>query len=120
MIPLENLGRHFLRAVRQALGHVLRASLFGLVLGGAAGEGIGLAFGQGWPPSNFVHVVAGAFALLLAYAAAITTALVQGIRGLVAAASGVDDVVKAAADAGVNAVDAVVDAVDGPNRHGIR
>jgi hypothetical protein len=118
---MEHLGAQFFRAVRQAIGRILRAALAGIVLGGAAGEAAGFFLNGGtWPPSTFVHVAAGAMAIILGYALAVTAALVQGVRGMVAAASHVDDVARAAGDAGLNVVDTLVDAVDGPNRHGIR
>ena len=49
-----------------------------------------------------------------------TAALVELIRGLAAASTHIDDVVKDVLSGGVNVIDAVVDAVDGPNRHGIK
>ena len=59
-------------------------------------------------------------ALAFGYAAAITTALVEGARGMMAAAEFVEEEAKVAANAGINILDAAVDAVDGPQRHGIR
>jgi hypothetical protein len=117
---MDHLGGQFFRAVRQAIGRVLRAGLVGVALGGVAGEVAGYFIDGGWPDRRFIHVAAGAVALLLGYALAVTAALVEGVRGMVAAASHVDDVAQAAADTGLNVVDAVVDAVDGPERHGFR
>jgi len=117
---LEHLVRDFLRAIRHAFGRVFLAGMIGLLVGGLAAETAGFALDGGWPPRQFVHVAAIGFALAVGYAAAITRALIEGVRGLVAAAGQVDDVAKAAADTGLNVVDAVVDAVDGPTRHGIR
>jgi hypothetical protein len=117
---IEHLGRDFLRAVWRAIGHVLRAALAGVVLGGLAGEIAGYFIDGGWPGRVFIHVAAGTLAVVLGYALAITVALVEGVRGLVATVEQVDDVARAAADAGLNVLDAAVDAVDGPDRHGFR
>jgi hypothetical protein len=65
-------------------------------------------------------VATAAFAITLGYAASMTAALVELIRGLAAASTHIDDVVKDVLSGGVNVIDAVVDAVDGPNRHGIK
>jgi hypothetical protein len=117
---LEHLGHEFLRAVRRAFGRVLLGGFIGLLVGGLAAEAAGFALDGGWPPRQFVNIAAIAFAVVLGYAVAVTRALIEGVRGLVAAASQVDDVAKAAVDTGLNVVDAAVDAVDGPTRHGIR
>lgn len=122
-------------AFTRALGRVLRSALIGLIIGFAlveilaailnrtAGDPTGITFV--WPPTIsfapmtlFVHVMAILFALLLAYLFGFTVAVTETIHGLVYAAEHVDDAVAAAATGGVNFADAVVDAVDGPNRHG--
>lgn len=120
MRVFTDFGRNFVTAVRKALGRVLCASMVGLVLGALAAELAGLFLNGGWPPRVFTHLVAGALALVLGYALAVTVAAVEGVRGMVAAVTQLDDVVKVTADRGLNAVDAVVDALDGPNRHGFR
>lgn len=116
----ENLGREFFRAIRQAIWRISRGFLIGLVLGALAAEVAGYFIVGGWPPHTFVNIAAIAFAVVMGYGVAVTTALVEGVRGLIRAASQIDDVAKAAANTGLNVVDAMVDAVDGPNRHGIR
>lgn len=122
-------------AFRQALGRVARAALIGLVAGFVlvellatalyhlAGSPAGLTLG--WPPAvsvapetAFVHIMAAVFAVTIAYLAGFTVAVSQTVRGLVFAAEHVDDAVGAVASGGLNLADAVVDAVDGPNRHG--
>lgn len=122
-------------AFRQALGKVARAAVIGLIAGFAlvellatamyhiAGSPAGLTLG--WPPAvsvapetAFVHIMAIVFALTIAYMAAFTVAVSQTFRGLVYAAEHVDDAIGAVANEGLNMADAVVDAVDGPNRHG--
>ncbi len=122
-------------AFRRALGHVLRAALIGLVIGfvlvealaaflnKTAGDPTGITLT--WPPvisfaptTTFVHVMAVIFALTLAYLAGFTVAVTETAHGLVYAAEHVDDAVGAVANEGINLADAVVDAVDGPNRHG--
>jgi hypothetical protein len=76
-----------------------------------------------WPPDAphlIVHVAAGAFALLLAYAAVTTVMLIEGVRGLAGGVSRLDDMARAGAEVGLNVLDAMVDSVDGPNRYGFR
>lgn len=116
----DHIRQSFFRAVRRALGRIVRAGLLGLLVGAAAAELAGFALNGGWPPQVFTHVTAATLGVLLAYAMGVTVALAEGVRGLVAAAGEIDDVAKAAASAGINVVDAMVDAVDGPERHGIR
>ncbi|MFI5271710.1 MAG: hypothetical protein ACHQ4H_01585 [Ktedonobacterales bacterium] len=115
-----NFGRDFVTAVRRALGRVLRASAVGLVIGALVAELAGFALNGGWPPQMFTHLVAGGLALTLGYSLAVTVAAVEGVRGMVLAAARLDDVAKATADRGLDVVDAVVDALDGPDRHGFR
>jgi hypothetical protein len=64
--------------------------------------------------------LAAAFGLLLACLVALTVAVTQTLRGVVFAAEHVDDVAGAILEKGLETVDATVDALDGPNRHGIR
>lgn len=114
-------------AFKQALGRTVRAALLGLIVGFALVEGLAALLnvtgGQvgatlAWPPSVFVHVIAALFALMLAYLLGFTVAVTETFHGLVYAAEHVDDAVAAVANEGLNIADAVVDAVDGPNRHG--
>ena len=104
---IEQIGQSFFKAVRKAFGRIFRAGLLGLIVGAAAAELAGFALNGGWPPQLFTHIVAATVAVILGYAMGVTVALVEGVRGLVAAAGEIDDVAKAAANAGVNAVDAV-------------
>lgn len=115
-----DFGRNFMVALRRAFGRVLRAGALGFVLGALLAELAGLALNGGWPPQIFTHAVAGALAVTLGYAMAVTVAAVEGVRGMATALSQVDDIAKATADRGLDVVDAVVDALDGPNRHGFR
>ena len=122
-------------AFRHAAGHILRAALLGLVIGfvlvealaaflnKTAGDPAGVTLT--WPPvisfaptTAFTHIMAVLFALALAYMVGLTVAVIETIRGAVFAAEHVDDAVEAVANEGLNLADAVVDAVDGPNRHG--
>ena len=122
-------------AFRKAIRHVLRAALIGLVVGFALVEGLATALHitagspagliLGWPPTisfapdtEFVHIMAAVFALTIAYVSGFSVAVTQTIHGLVYAAEHVDDAIGAVANEGLNMADAVVDAVDGPNRHG--
>ncbi len=123
------------RAFREAFGHILRAAALGLVIGFVLGEVLAAILNKTagdptgltltWPPvisfapvTAFVHVMAILFALALAYAVGLTVAVNETIRGAVYAAEHVDDAIGAVAHEGVNVADAVVDALDGPNRHG--
>ncbi len=115
-----DFGRNFMIALRRALGRVLRAGMLGFVLGALIAELAGLALNGGWPPQIFTHAVAGALAVTLGYAMAVTVAAVEGVRGMAAALSQLDDIARVTADRGLDVVDAVVDALDGPNRHGFR
>ncbi len=117
---VEHMVGSLFKTLRSMIWHVLRAALIGALVGGLAAEVAGYFLDGGWPPRLFVNVVAIAFAVIFGYAVAATIAIVEGIQGMVAAATQLDDVAKAAANKGLDALDAVVDAVDGPERHGIR
>jgi hypothetical protein len=122
-------------AFRVALGRIVRATLIGLVVGfvfvealaavlnRTAGDPAGITLT--WPPAvsfapitAFVHIMAILFAITLAYLFGFTVAVAETFHGLVYAAEHVDDAIAAVANDGMNMADAVVDAVDGPNRHG--
>lgn len=122
-------------ALRQAIGRTVRAALIGLVVGFLLIEGLAIllnsigesrfAIHLGWPPSVslaptsvFVHVVAVLFALLLAYVLGFTVAVKETFQGVIYAVDHVDEAIAAVANEGLNIADAVVDAVDGPSRHG--
>ena len=122
-------------AFRRAIGRTIRAAVIGLLVGFVLVEGLAtglhLAFGSpaglmlNWPPqvsvagdTAFVHIMAIVFAVTLAYLSGFTVAVAQTIHGLVYVADHVDEAVGAVANEGLNMADAVVDAVDGPNRHG--
>lgn len=115
-----HLRQSFLRAVRHAIGSVLRAALIGFLIGGLALEVAGFVLDGNWPHRTFVHIAAAACALMLGYAAAMTAVLVEGARGMLAAAELVEEEAKVAANVGFNILDTAVDAVDGPQRHGLR
>ncbi len=127
-------GRIF-EAFRRAIGQVVRATLLGLLIGFVLAEALAAILNRtagdptgitiAWPPvisfapiTAFVHIMAILFALMLAYAIGLTVAVTATVRGLVFAAEHVDEAVAAVANEGLNMADAVVDAVDGPNRHG--
>lgn len=116
----KQLWQDFLRGMREAVWRVARAGFVGLVVGALSVEITAFALDGRWPPHLIAHVAAVAFALLLGYATATTAMLVEGVRGLGAAVSQLDDVARASAETGLNVLDAMVDAVDGPNRHGFR
>lgn len=118
MVMFKKLWQDFLRAMRAAIWRITRAGLLGVVIGALAVEIAAYMVDGRWPPHLAAHVAAGAFALLLGYAAAITVVVIEGARGLAAAVSQLDDVARATAETGLNVLDAMVDAVDGPDRHG--
>lgn len=122
-------------AFRVALGRIVRATLIGLVVGfvfvealaavlnHTAGDPAGITLT--WPPvisfapiTAFVHITAIIFAVMLAYLFGFSVAVKETFHGLIYAAEHVDDAIATVANDGLNIADAVVDAVDGPNRHG--
>jgi HAMP domain-containing protein len=84
---VETAAGHIFRAVRKAIGKVLLWFVVGLGVGGGAVEGVGLfhnGFSSGaQTPTILTHVAAVAFGLVLAYAAALTTAVTEAIRALI-------------------------------------
>ena len=117
---LNTLGGDLIRFIRHAIWDMMRAGLIAMILGIIIAEAAGFFLVKDWPTNLFVHVATAGFAIALGYAASVTAALVELIRGLAAASTHIDDVVKDVLSGGVNVIDAVVDAVDGPNRHGIK
>lgn len=120
---LNTLGGDLIRFIRHAIWDMMRAGLIAMIIGIIIAEAAGFFLVKDWPtsPSSlYVHVATAAFAIALGYAASMTAALIELIRGLAAASTHIDDVVKDVLSGGVNVIDAVVDAVDGPNRHGIK
>jgi hypothetical protein len=117
---LARLRKALMHYVGSSLEHIARAAIIGILVGIIIGEVLGFSLDTGWPEHPFVHIAAVLFGFLFAYAAAVTTALAAVIRGIVEVTMSLDDVAKAAMSDGVGVVDAVVDALDGPNRHGIR
>ncbi|HEX6543896.1 MAG TPA: hypothetical protein VF040_19230 [Ktedonobacterales bacterium] len=120
MSSLNTLSRDLVRFIRHAIWEMMRAALIAMIIGIIVAEVAGFFLVKGWPNGLFVHIATAAFAITLGYAAGVTAALVELIRGLAAASTRIDDVVKDVLSGGVNVIDAVVDAVDGPNRHGIK
>lgn len=120
MSMINTLGKDLMRFIRHAIWEMMRAWLIAMIIGIIVAEAAGFFLDPGWPTHIFVHIATAAFAITLGYAAAVTAALVELIRGLAAASTHIDDVMKDVLTGGVNVIDAVVDAVDGPNRHGIK
>jgi hypothetical protein len=119
-----DLRKKFFGGMRHAIWRIFQGGLIGFLLAALAIE-IAAYFLDGssggvWPPTIFAHVAALAFAVVVSYAVALTVALTEGIKGMVTVAESLDDVAKTTIDSGLNVVDNVVDAVDGPDRHGIR
>jgi hypothetical protein len=120
-----DLRKKFFGGMWHAIGRILQGGLIAFLLAALAVEAAAYFLNSNggsslWPPTVFTHVAALAFAIVAAYAVALTVAVAEGIKGLVTVAESLDDVAKTAVDSGLNVVDNVVDAVDGPNRHGIR
>lgn len=99
-------------AVRQTLGRSLRNGFFGLIIGGGLVEGLATLLNRSdvtlqnlsvSTSSNtlFVHVTAVLLALALGGLFTVWTVAVRTVQGVVKGA------------------DNAVDAVDGPNRHGL-
>ncbi len=95
-------------AVRHAIGAVLRNALVGLIIGVALCEAGGAALnsssGFSFPGNRFVQIVSVAFGLVLAFAFAMTTALVETIKGLIDAAKALETDAKSAVGAGLGDV----------------
>jgi hypothetical protein len=137
-VTSESIVGKLVNAGSLAVGKIVRAGLAALLIGVAAIEVAALLWNaptgapsgielNTWPPALhpiyptvFTHVLAAAFGLLLACLVALTVAVTQTLRGVVFAAEHVDDVAGAIVEKGLETVDATVDALDGPNRHGIR
>jgi len=117
---LARLRKALTRYVSSSLEHILRAAIIGILVGIIIGEVLGYLLDAGWPEHPYVHIASVLFGFLFAYAAAVTTALAAVIRGIVEVTAGLEGVGKLVANDGIGAVDAIVDALDGPNRHGIR
>jgi NhaP-type Na+/H+ or K+/H+ antiporter len=117
---LARLRKALTRYVSTSLEHILRAAIIGILVGIIIGEALGFLLDSGWPEHPYVHIAAVLFGFLFAYAAAVTTALAAVIRGVIEVTASLENVAKLAANDGIGVVDAVVDALDGPNRHGIR
>lgn len=126
------IGNAF-RAVRQSIGKVLRAGAVGLASGAAAVEALAAVFNttssnavnvagdfKVAAPTAFVHIVAIGGGLIIGYLSAFTVAISRVFGGIIFAAEHVDDAIGAIANQGLDVLDAAVDAVDGPNRHGFR
>ena len=79
---VETAAGHILRAVGRAFGKVVLWFVIGAGVGGGAVEGTGF-FTNNQHLSLLTHIAAGAFALVLGYAAALTTAVSEAIRALI-------------------------------------
>ncbi|MBF6591395.1 MAG: hypothetical protein IVW57_12835 [Ktedonobacterales bacterium] len=110
---LQQLEKGVFGVISHAIGAVLRNGFVGLILGLVLGEASGAALdGNGFPPKIFVHVASIAFALALGFAFAMTTALVEGVKGLVGAARAIEGDARQAAGAGLRDVGQIVESVE--------
>lgn len=73
--------RSLLHSFRHSLRDIALALLIGIVFGAALTEAVAAALTRAWPTLN-VHLAALAIGLLLGYAAAVTMALRETIRGV--------------------------------------
>ncbi len=107
------VGLTIFSAIRRTLGRSTRNGFIGLIIGGGLIEGLAALLNKSdvtlqtvtstapATPSLFVHVAAVLLALTMGALAAVWTAAVRTVKGVVQGA------------------DNVVDAVDGPQRHGL-
>lgn len=121
-----DLPRKFFAGIRTAAWRIVRGVLIGVIIGAVLVEVAALFLngavvsGAILAPTLFVHIIAGLVALLLGYAIGATIAIKEGIEGLATIAEEVEKVGAALVDSGLDAANKVVDAVDGPDRHGFR
>jgi hypothetical protein len=120
-----DLRKKFFDGMWRAIGRIIQGGLIGFLIAALSVEVAAYFLNSGngatvWPPTIFTHVAALAFAAAVAYAVGLTVAVTEGIRGVVTVAESLDDVAKTTIDSGLNVVDNIVDAVDGPDRHGFR
>src|SRR5690348_10538207 len=106
----KQLWNDFLRAMREAVWRVVRAGVLATIFGALAAAGGAYLIDRNWPPPALAYAATIAVAILFGYAVAATVALIEGARGLASAVTQLDDVARAAADAGLNVIDAMVDA----------
>lgn len=109
---IARLEKGVFGTIGHAIGAILRNSFIGLVVGLVLGEGGGAVIEGKFLPSTVVTVLSIAFALVLAFAVAMTTALSRTVRGLLDLVRGVEgEAGKALGDVGQGAAK-VVDSVE--------
>jgi hypothetical protein len=82
---IESASGHILRAVGRAFGKVVSFFLLFGVIGAAAVEGTSYFVNSNVFGTGLTHIAAGAFGVVLGYAAGLTTAVVEAIRALLEA-----------------------------------
>jgi hypothetical protein len=113
---VQQLEKGALGVIGHAIGAVLRNGLVGLVIGvvlmEAAGSAIDKSSGFSFPGGTFVQIASIGFGLALGFAFAITTALTEGIRGLLTAARALEGDAKQAVGGGLRDAGQVIESVE--------
>lgn len=121
------------KIVTQAVGRMLLAALTGFVAGAILIEVLAAFFNAGHgqvavsiiPPSingsaytPFVHLVALLFGMVVAIMMAMWVLAIEAMHVVTTLARDATTLAEEALEKGVNSANAVVDALDGPDRHG--
>jgi hypothetical protein len=105
---VERFEKGAIGVIGHAIGAVLRSGAIGLVIGvvlvEAAGAALDKSGGFSFPGGTFVQIASVAFGLALGFAFAMTTALVEGVKGLVEAARALEGDAQKAVGAGLGDV----------------
>lgn len=82
---IQTVGGHLFGALRRAFGKIVTSFLGAFVVGAGAVEGIHFFANNQGVPTTLTNVAAAAFGVVLGYAAGLTTAVVEAIRGILEA-----------------------------------
>ncbi len=109
---LDNVIKDAFRDARKSFGLIVRAGLIGALVGFLLTECSGFVFDGSWPSRVFVHFAALAFAIVVGYAASLTTGAVIVVGGLRSATKDLERITRSAMGMGghYRTVDSVVDA----------
>ncbi len=83
MTVLGNVAKHILGSLERAFRLMALTGFIVFVLVGLAAEGIGTYLTHDWPPSGATHLAAAALAISFGYAAAVTVAIGEILRGII-------------------------------------
>jgi hypothetical protein len=104
---VERFEKGAIGVIGHAIGTVLRSGAIGFVIGAVLVEAAGAALdkpGHFEIGGTFVQITSAAFGLALGFAFAMTTALVEGVKGLVEAARALEGDAQKAVGAGLGDV----------------